>query len=145
MAKTNTSSNGFMDFPPVVGDMRILGIDAGSIVEAQRKNMEAVTQAQQLAVEGMRALTQRQAEMVQQAFGDASALWRDLLQPATPEERVAKSADAAKQAFEKSVATLRELNELGAKAGVDVFSVIARRVSESFDEVRLYAKKQATA
>jgi phasin family protein len=144
MAKTNTS-NGFMDLPSVIGDLRIPGIDAGLLVETQRKNIEAMTQAQQLAVEGMRAVTQRQAEMLQQAFGDASALWRDLLQPATPEERMARSADAAKQAFERSVAGVRELNELGAKAGGDVFSVFARRLSESFDEVRLLAKKQASA
>ena len=43
------------------------------------------------------------------------------------------------------MANARELNELGTKASVDVFGVIARRVSESFDDVRLYAKKQAAA
>ena len=93
----------------------------------------------------MRALARRQAEIMQQAFEEASVLWRDLIQPTVPEDRVAKSADAAKQAFDKGVANIRELNELSAKASTDVLSVIARRVSESFDEVRLFAKKQAAA
>lgn len=116
----------------------------GRVIEAQRKNVEAMSQANQLAIEGARALAQRQTEMVQQAFAEASSLLRDLLQPGRPEERVVRTADAAKQAYERSVASLRELNELGAKASADVFSVVARRVSESFDDVRLYAMKHAT-
>jgi hypothetical protein len=40
---------------------------------------------------------------------------------------------------------VRELNHLSAKAGEDVFNVIARRVSQGLDEMRLYAKKQAGA
>jgi len=145
MAKTSSSKNGFFDHSKVFGDFRIPGFDAGSIAETQRKNIEALTQANQLAVEGMRALARRQAEIMQQAFEEASVLWRDLIQPTAPEDRVAKSADAAKQAFDKGVANIRELNELSAKASTDVLSVIARRVSESFDEVRLFAKKQAAA
>lgn len=145
MAKTSGDRNGFFDFSHAFGDFRVLGFDVESIAEAQRKNLEAMTQANRLAVEGMRTLAQRQAEIMQHAFEEASVLWRDLLLPTAPEERVLKHTEAAKQAFEKSVANLRELNELGAKTGIDVFSVMARRVSESFDDVRLYAKKQAAA
>ena len=143
MAKTSADTNGFVDFSKAFGDFRIPGFDAGSIADAQRKNLEALTQANQLAVEGMRALAQRQAEIMRQAFEEASVLWRDLIQPTAPEERLVKHTAAAKQAFEKGAANMRELNELGAKASIDVFGVIARRVIEGFDEVRLYAKKQA--
>lgn len=145
MAKTGIGTNGFFDLSKVFGDFRIPGFDVESLTETQRKNLEAMTRANQLAVEGMRALAQRQGEIMQQAFEEASLLWRDLIQPSAPEERLAKQTEAAKQAFEKGVANARELNELGTKAGTDVLSVIARRVAESFDEVRLYAKKQAAA
>ena len=104
-----------------------------------------MTQANQLAVEGVRALAQRQAEIAQQAFAESSALFREWTQPAAPEDRLAKNVDVAKQAFEKGLANARELSELTTKASTDVFSVIARRVSEGFDEARLYAKKQSSA
>ena len=58
---------------------------------------------------------------------------------------MANSVEAAKQAFEKGVRNVRELNELTTKASAEVFAVIARRVSEGLDEVRLYVKKQAAA
>jgi phasin family protein len=145
MPKTISSKNGGFDFARALSDFRIPGFDVQAMVEAQRKNLEALTHANQLAVEGMRALAQRQAEIVQQAVEDASALFRDWAEPSAPEDRIAKSAEAARQAFEKGLANLRELNELGSKASADVLGTIAKRISESFDEVGLYAKKQAAA
>ena len=145
MAKTTTGAIGFFDVSKLFGDFRFPGLDVEAIAEAQRKNFDAITQANQIAVEGVRALAQRQAEIVQQAASEASALLRDWTEAGAPEDRIAKSAEAAKLVFEKGLANVRELNELGSKASADAFSVIARRVAESFDEVRLYAKKQAAA
>ena len=127
------------------GDFRLPGLDVDALVAAQRKNLEALTHASQLAVEGIRTLAQRQIQIAQQAFAEASAVVREWTQPGAPEERLAKNGEAAKHAFERGLANARELTELTAKASADVFSVIARRVSESFDEVRLYAKKHTSA
>lgn len=145
MAKTEMSKSGSFDVTKVFGDFRLPGLDVDAVVATQRKNFEALTQAHQLAVEGMRAFAQRQAEIAQQAVEEASALVREWAQPGAPEERLAKNVEAAKQAFEKGLANARELNELTTKASSDVFSVIARRVSEGFDEMRLYAKKHTSA
>jgi phasin family protein len=145
MAKTETRKNGFFDVTKLFGDFRLPGIDVDAVVAAQRKNVEALTQANQLAVEGIQAVARRQTEIVRQALDEATALVRDWTQPGSLEERLANTVDAAKQAFETSVANVRELNELTTKAGTDVFGVIARRVSEGFDEVRLVAKKPTSA
>jgi hypothetical protein len=59
------------------------------------------TLANQLAVEGMRALTQRQSEIVQEAAEEASSVLRDWAQPDAPRDRFAKSLDVAKLAFER--------------------------------------------
>lgn len=145
MAKTETSANGFFDVTKAFGDFRLPGLDVEAIVAIQRKNLEALAQANQLAVEGIRALAQRQAEIAQQALDEASTLVREWTRPAAPEERLAKNVEVAKQSFEKGLANARELSELTTKASTDVFSVIARRVSEGFDEARLYAKKHSSA
>jgi len=145
MAKKNSSENGFSDFSKVFGDFRFPNFDVEAIAVAQRKNFEALTQANQFAVEGLRAVAKRQAEIAQKTIEEASALVRDWTQPGAPEDRLANTVEAAKQAFEKGVTNVRELNDLTTKASTDVFNVIARRVSEGFDEVRLYAKKQAAA
>jgi phasin family protein len=140
MAKTTMN-----EVTSAFGDFRFPGFDVETFVEAHRKNLEALTQANQIAVEGVQALAQRQTEIMQQAIGEASGLLREWTQPGAPEDHLVKNAEVAKRAFDKGLANVRELNELTVKASTDVFSVITRRVSESFDDVRLYAKKQAAA
>jgi phasin family protein len=142
MAKT---TNGFFDMSKVFDGFRFGGFDVQAIAESQRRNLEALTQANQLAIEGMRALVQRQGEIAREAVEEASTALRDWTQPGAPEDQLAKAVEVAKVAFEKGLANARELNEMGSKASADAFSVIARRVSESFDEMRLYAKKQVAA
>lgn len=118
------------------------GFDVESLVAAQRKNLEALTQANQLAVEGVQAIARRQVEIARQAMDEASAALREWTLPGAPEERLAKHAELAKQAFEKGVTTARELAELAAKANTEAFNVIQKRVAEGFEEIRDYAKQR---
>jgi phasin family protein len=145
MAKTETSKNGFFDVAKAFGNFRLPGLDVEAFVATQRKNFEALTQASQLAVEGVQAMARRHAEIAGEAVQNATEVVRDWTQPGALDERLVKNVETAKQAFEKGLANVREFNELTTKASTDVFGVIARRVSESFDEVRLYAKKHTSA
>jgi phasin family protein len=159
MAKTETTKNGFADvakafdmtkafdvtnMTKAFGEMRLPGIDVEAVAASQRKNLEAFTQANQLAVEGAQSLARRQVEIVRQAVDEASQALREWTEAGAPEDRIAKSVELSKAAYEKGIANARELTELAAKASTDVFSVIARRFSESFDELRLYTKKQSS-
>jgi phasin family protein len=117
--------------------------DVEAVVASQRKNLEAFAQANQLAVEGVQAVARRQVEIARQAVDEASTAFRDFVQPVAPEDRLAKNADLAKQAFEKGLANARELAELVAKANTEAFNVITKRVTESFDEFRDSAKVRA--
>jgi phasin family protein len=119
------------------------GFDVESLVAAQRKNLEALTQANQLAVEGVQAFARRQMELARQAVDDAQATMRDWTQPVAPEEQIAKNVEMAKTAFEKGVTHARELGELVAKANADAFGVIHKRVAESFEEMRDFTKQRA--
>ena len=145
-ANTTTNKNGFFDVTKVMGDFRVPGIDLEAAVSSQRKNIEALTQANQLAVEGVQALMRRQVEIARQAMEDFSAMFRDLVQPnGSPEDRFAKQAEYSKHAIEKSVSNAKELTELVTKANTEAFNVINKRVTESLDEVRDFAKKRVAA
>jgi phasin family protein len=151
MANANTNTNatknsGLFDVTKVMGDFRVPGIDLEAAVASQRKNIEALTQANQLAVEGVQALMRRQVEITRQAMEDFSAMFRDFVQPnGSPEDRVAKQAEYSKQAIEKGLSNAKELTELVTKANSEAFNVINKRVTESLDEVRDFAKKRVAA
>jgi phasin family protein len=139
----NTSKNGFFDVSKVMSDFRVPGIDLEAVAATQRKNLEAFTQANQLAVEGVQAVVRRQVEITRQAMEEFSTMFRDFVQPSgSPEDRLAKQAEYSKQALEKGLTNARELTELMTKANTEAFNVINKRVTESLDEVRDFAQKR---
>jgi len=140
---TSTTKNGLFDVTKIMGDFRVPGVDLEAAVASQRKNIEALTQANQLAVEGVQALMRRQVEITRQAMEDFSAMFRDFVQPnGSPEDRFAKQAEYSKHAIEKGLSNAKELTELVTKANTEAFNVINKRVTESLDEVRDFAKKR---
>jgi phasin family protein len=134
----------FFDFDvtKVMADFRFRPIDVEALMACQGRNIEALSQANQLAVEGMQAVAQRHIEVARQAVEDVSALLRDLAQPASPEDRIAKNTEYAKQMIEKSVSHGREITMLATKAGTEAADVLRKRASEGLDEFCNLAKKQ---
>jgi phasin family protein len=133
----------FFDFDVtrIMTDFRFRPIDVEALMACQRRNIEAFSQANQLAVEGAQAVARRQIEIARQAFEDASVLFRDLAQPVSTEDRIAKNTEYAKQMLEKSLTHGREITELAAKAGSEAADVLRKRASESLDELRELAKQ----
>ncbi len=133
-----------MDFSKAFAGFTLPGFDVEAVLASQRKNIEALTQANQLAVEGVQAVARRQAEIAREAIDEASTVLRDIVQPTAPEERIAKQAELLKQTFERSLANTRELALLLAKANTEAFDVVAKRVAQGFEEIRDEAKKRVT-
>src|ERR1700751_4197169 len=95
----------FFDFDvtKLMADFRFRPFDLETLMAAQRRNIEALSQANQLAIQGIQAVARRQIETARQAVEDISALMRDRAQPASTEDRLVKNTEYAKQMLEKSV------------------------------------------
>lgn len=132
------------DFSKAFAGFTLPGFDVEAVLVCQRKNIEALTQANQLAVEGVQAVARRQAEIAREAIDEVSTVLREIVQPTAPEERIAKQAELLKQTFERSLANTRELASLLAKANTEAFDVVAKRVTQGFEEIRDEAKKRVT-
>ena len=131
------------DMTKLFSDFRFWPFDVEALWAAQRRNLEALSQANQLAVEGVQAMTRRQIELTRETFEGLSSLLRDLAQPASPEERIAKNTDYAKQMLEKSVNHGREVASIAAKTGADAAEVLQKRATEGLEELRTMTTKQA--
>lgn len=131
-----------MDVTKLMADFKIPGLDVEALVAAQRRNVEALTQANQLAVEGMQAIARRQSEILRQTMEEASRSMRDLFEQGPPEDKLAKQTELAKVAMEKALANMRELAEMVSKSNREAFDVINRRVTESLDEMKTLMSKK---
>ncbi len=140
-------SNPFGDFDitRMMADFRIPGFDTEALLAAQRRNIEALTKANQLAAEGMQAVMKRQAEILRQTMEEASRMMGAVAQAGGPDKQAAKQAEVAKAAFETAIGNMREIADLVTRANKDTFDVINQRVAESMDEVRALITQAADA
>src|SRR5580765_7763474 len=136
----NTRPNPFdFDVTKMFADFRFHPFDVEAVWAAQRRNIEALSQANQAAMAGVQALAKHQIELTRETFEGFSALWRDMAQPGSSEDRVAKNTDYVKQVLENGVKHGGEIATIAAKAGSEAAEILHKRTTESLDEIRAFA------
>jgi len=118
-------------------------LDVEAVMASQRKNLEALTQANQVAVQGFQEIAKRQVELARSAMDEASTLVREWSETGTAEERLQKQAAFAKQAFERGISSTREVVELAGKTQTEAFDVLNKRFAESVEEWGTLSKKKS--
>ncbi len=127
----------------LMNEFKMPGVNMEQVVASQRRNLEALTAANQLAVQGFQAVTKRQAEILKQTLEQTSQAMREVMAAGSPEDKAARQTELAKEAFERAIANMRELAEMVSKAQTEANEVITKRVTESLDEMKdLLAKKR---
>jgi phasin family protein len=124
------------DMTKFFADFRFHPFDVEAAWAAQRRNIEALSQANQLAIESMQAVAKRQIELTRETFEGFSALWRDLATPVSTEDRIVKNTEYAKKMLEKGITHGREITTIATKAGTAAAEVLHKRASASLDEMR---------
>lgn len=118
--------------------------DFNQLFSTQRRNIEALSEANQAVVEGCQAVSRCQAEAVRSNVESMLKTSKDMFTGGTPEVSITKQADFAKSLFENTLANLREMSEMVTKSSFEAFDVLNRRAAESLEEFSK-ASTQATA
>jgi phasin family protein len=64
---------------------------------------------------------------------------RDMAQPGSSEDRVAKNTEYVKQVLENGVKHGGEIATIAVKAGSDAAEILHKRTTEGLDEIRAFA------
>ena len=139
----NTDFSNYLNFDSLSAAFKLPGVDSEALIQAQKKNFEAVAKANRVAFEGAQALAQRQAEIFRQAMEASLGAFKELTATGSTEDRFAKQAEIAKQAFETAVVNSRELVDMGAKSNGKAVELINARVAEGLDEFKTAIKTAA--
>ena len=123
------------DLTKMMGEFKLPGVDMEALMETQRKNIEAVTQANKVAVEGMQAIAKRQAEMLAESMSAVSEAAKEIASVESPQDFTSKEAELAREAFERALKNMRELAELVGKSNSETFEVMNNRFNESLKEL----------
>ena len=119
------------------------GPEVKKMFASQRKNVEAMMQANRLALDGVEAIWRRQLDFIQEAVAGLTTLVGGFVQPPGPlKENFAKHAEYSNQALEKNLANARELTGLATKATTDALNIINQRFCEGLGEMARSREKR---
>ena len=124
------------DVESMFKDMKLPGVDMDSLMASQKRNIEAITEANKVAFQGAQALATRQGEIMREAMQELSHATQELMTSASPQEASSKQAELVKEGLEKALANMRELAEMSAKSSSEAFGVVNGRLNESMEEFK---------
>ncbi|MCB9978911.1 MAG: TIGR01841 family phasin [Rhodospirillales bacterium] len=132
------------DFAKGFASMQGLPFDVNAVMETQRRNMQAFSDAQQMAIEGIKAVAARQSQILSQILEENSQIAREAMAEGSPEDKISKQADRLKKVYEKGVAGAREISDMMGKSNQAAQDVINKRVSASLTEIKSAVEKKKT-
>ncbi len=139
-----SSFNSFAKLFPVPGFTKLPGFDVTTVLDIQRRNVEALSAANQTIAQGLQTVVRRQGEIARQSAKQFQDLLSVKPSSTSVEETLVKQIDVAKTSYEKTVADARELGDLVAKVGSEAVDILSRRVVASLDEVKAAARPKET-
>ena len=128
-------------FTKALNAYQLPGVDAQSLLESSRKNVEALAAANKQAVEGYQAVMTRQGEILRDTVEEATANLKKLATGGNPAEAASKQAELLREAVERALANMRELAELVQKSNTEAFEIVKKRVEESLSEIKGLTQK----
>ncbi|MBW8308936.1 MAG: phasin family protein [Candidatus Paracaedibacteraceae bacterium] len=116
---------------------KVMGnMDKESMMMSHRKNMEALTEANRMAVEVMKSIAQLQSQYVKQTFDDMASVMKDAMaHPPVSKEAMTKHSDHVKSHVEKAVGHSSNVASTLAKSQKEIFDLMHKRYNDGLEEM----------
>lgn len=125
----------FPDIRKMLEQFKLPGVDINAVLEAQRKDIEALTQANQNAYASMQALARRQTEILQQSMAELQSAMTGMAGK-SPGEAATAGVDLAKRALHGALGNMLEVAEMAQKSQQQVMDTANRRFQENVEALR---------
>lgn len=143
MAKKPEMSFDLPDFTKMMAEFRLPAVDMEAFLAAQRRNLESLSAANRVALEGAQAVAKRHMEIMQQSMTDMTESMKALSAPGAAKDKAAQQAEMLKGAYEKAVANMKEIADLIQKSNSEALAVLNRRFTEAMDEMKTMLAKSS--
>jgi phasin family protein len=139
---SNMTWTGDTDFRKLFSEMKLPNMpDMEAFVSAHRKNMETLSAANRVALEGAQAVARRHMDIMQQTMGEMSENLKSLASVEAPQAKAAKQAELLKTAYERAVANMKELSDLIQRSNGEALSLLNTRFAEAMEEIKGIVEK----
>ncbi|MBC9178399.1 phasin family protein [Pseudoroseomonas ludipueritiae] len=125
------------DLMRMLSEFRLPAVpDVESLAAAQRRNFEALSAANRIALEGAQAVARRHMEILQQSMAELSEAMRTASATGSPQEKASNQAELLKATYGRAVANMQEIADLIQKSNGEALALLNKRFTEAMDEVK---------
>jgi phasin family protein len=111
------------------------------VVSAYRRNVEVLSAANKVALEGAQAVAKRHMEIMQQTMAEMGESLKSISASDSPQAKAVQQTDLLKQAYERALANTRELSDMIQHANAEALGLLNARFMEAMDEVKTLMKQ----
>jgi phasin family protein len=129
------------DFAKQFASFKVPGLDPEALMSAQKKNMEALVEANKAAAAGYQDLFKKQVAIFEETMSEAQKHLKSFDTTKLDADSAKAQAELAKAAFEKALANMQALAESAQKANAGAYEIVSARIQESMVELRDMATK----
>nr|VFJ55387.1 MAG: phasin family protein [Candidatus Kentron sp. DK] len=120
--------------------LRQPNLDLGGILEDQRKNIEALTDANKVIFDNARGIIERQVGMFRETMEQTVSLMDNTLQTKSTRDMAGQQAELVRLGMEKSLASMRDITESITKANAQAFDIANKRMAENMSEFKRFVR-----
>jgi phasin family protein len=132
------------EFTKMLGGIKFPGLpDTEALLGAHRRNMEALSSANRIALEGAQTVAKRNMEIIQQTMAELTETVQALASANAPHAIAEKQVELLRRSYERAVANTTELSELIQRSNREALEQLTRRFAEAMEEVKRLVDKGA--
>jgi phasin family protein len=136
-AAMNQAKSAAEDMTKMFSDLKLPHMpDSSALMDAYKRNLEVLSAANRIALEGAQAVAKRHMEIMQQTMSELSENLRSMAGVEAPAEKSAKQAELLKRAYERAVANTKELADLIQHSNGEALALLNKRFAEAMDEAK---------
>ena len=139
-AAATTQSDLYNRIIKLVDGLSVPGIDMQSVVNSRRKDFEALVELNRQAIEGAQSIGQKQIEILRQTHEQLQEILKTAATSGVSPGAAEGTGELVQRAVNTALQNMRDLASIAYKTQTDAFSVAAKRVEESLEELKRLTK-----
>jgi phasin family protein len=124
----------FAEYTKMIGQFKLPGVDIGALMESQRKDIEALANANTTAIAGVQALGQKQVEILRETMAGVQTLLSQVASKGA--EPGSQTGELVQNALHKALTDMQELADTAYRAQSESMAVLTKRAAEHVEELK---------
>ena len=124
----------FSQFAAMFQQYKLPGLDMSAILDARRKDVEALAEANQVAFGGMQAIQGKQLEILRSALDNFQTVAQQLA--TSPAKPAVSPTEVVQKALHLALADMQDIAQKTQQAQTQAYAIVAKRMEQAANELR---------